>query len=203
MSQITAQTVFDDILVRFIVNSPTKELSCIERLGFLIEQAYWFYEDFYFDRHPKELPKYTSLKNFALALYSHCPDIFPVASGVKGAFEAEFNKFLKYKSSVPVVGAVLMNEKMNEIVLVQGFHAKKDSWTFPKGKINQNESFESCAIREVFEETSFDIKNLIKSDFFIEIASENQIIRLYIVCGVPSNAKFFPRTRKEIRVCSI
>jgi hypothetical protein len=50
---------------RFVVNVPTEELSSFERICFQIEQAYWFYEDFYREKEPS-LPHYT-LREFAAA----------------------------------------------------------------------------------------------------------------------------------------
>lgn len=193
------EQLFDDLLVRFIINSPAEELSCMERLGFLVEQAFWYYDDFYYDQNPGRLPKYGTLKAFAFAFYKHCPQIFPF-SPTDSNFEQEFGKFLKYKSSIPVIGAVMLDETGKEIVLVQGYHARGNTWTFPKGKINQHERYEDCAKREVFEETSFEVNDLLKPSNFIELVNENQLIRLYIIENVPKSVKFFPRTRKEIKV---
>lgn len=110
--------ILDDLLVRFIINSPINELACMERLGFLIELAYWFYEDIYFESDPQKhiLPKIPNLKAFALILYEHCPEIFPYTKAnystgsPRSNFEEQFSKFLKYKSSIPVVGAILIDQ---------------------------------------------------------------------------------------------
>ena len=40
-----------------------------------------------------------------------------------------------------------------EVVLVHRPH--REDWTFPKGKLDENETFEACALREVFEETGY------------------------------------------------
>jgi 8-oxo-dGTP pyrophosphatase MutT (NUDIX family) len=190
------EQLFDDLLVRFIINSQIEEIASIERLGFLIEQAYWFYDDFYYDQNPNDLPKFSNLKAFAVALHAHCPQIFPFPP-TGYTFEQEFGKFLKYKSSIPVIGAVMLDSSRENVLLVQGYNSKV--WTFPKGKINQNESYPDCAAREVFEETSFDISPLVKKNNYIELLNENQLIRLYVVENVPKEHKFWPRTRKEIR----
>ena len=195
----TVTQLFDDLIVRFIINSPIEELSSIERLGFLVEQAFWYYDDFYYDQNQQKLPRYSSLKAFAIALYQHCPEIFPFPKA-SSSFEQEFSKFLKYKSSIPVVGAVLLDEAKEQVLLVQGYHAKSNVWTFPKGKINQHEKYEDCARREVYEETSFEVGDLLVPEHYIELVNENQLVRLYIIQNVPVNSKFFPRTRKEIKV---
>lgn len=54
----------------------------------------------------------------------------------------------EYKRSVPTYGAILLNEDMTHVLLVQSYWTKT-SWGFPKGKVNQDEYPLNCAIREV------------------------------------------------------
>ena len=96
----------------------------------------------------------------------------------------------------------MLNEEMDEVVLVKGWK-KGANWSFPRGKINKDEKDLDCAIREVYEETGFDMADagLIKDEKdvkFIEITMREQHMRLYVFRGVPRNAYFEPRTRKEI-----
>jgi mRNA-decapping enzyme subunit 2 len=58
-------------------------------------------------------------------------------------------KWREYKLAVPTCGAILLDETLNNVLLVQGFGGK--SWGFPKGKINENEAFVNCATREVIQ----------------------------------------------------
>lgn len=50
--------------------------------------------------------------------------------------------------SVPTYGAVLLSADMKKVLLVQSYWAK-NSWSFPKGKVNENEEPIECAVREV------------------------------------------------------
>jgi len=91
---------------------------------------------------------------------------------------------------------------MKHCLLVQSFFAK-NSWSFPKGKVNENEDPVKCAIREVYEETGFDCGHLINPNDFVEGQTSNyQYTRLYIVKNVSIETKFCPRTRNEIKDCS-
>jgi len=72
-------------------------------------------------------------------------------------------------------------------------------WGFPKGKVNEGEHPVRCAVREVLEETGFDISASISAEEFLETTVNDQLTRLYIIPGVPSNSQFIPRTRNEIR----
>ena len=96
----------------------------------------------------------------------------------------------------------MLNETMDEVVLVKGWK-KNANWSFPRGKINKDEKDLDCAIREVYEETGFDIHaaELVRSEDdvkYIEVTMREQHMRLYVFRGVPMNTNFEPRTRKEI-----
>ncbi len=84
--------------------------------------------------------------------------------------------------------------------MVKGW-SKSASWGFPKGKIGKDEDPVDCAIREVFEETGFDIGSRLDPINFIEATtsgSAGQATRLFIIPGVPESTSFITQTRKEI-----
>ena len=109
---------------------------------------------------------------------------------------------MAYKSRVPVRGAILLNEAMDEVVLVKGWK-KSANWSFPRGKINKDEHDLDCAVREVYEETGYDVRaaGLVKEEKdmkYIEVTMREQHMRLYVFRGVSRDAHFEPKTRKEI-----
>ncbi|PGH36900.1 mRNA-decapping enzyme subunit 2 [[Emmonsia] crescens] len=187
----------DDLCVRFIINLPREELESVERICFQVEEAQWFYEDFIRPLDPN-LPS-LSLRAFALRIFQHCP---LMSQWSHYHHSTAFSEFLAYKTRVPVRGAILLNEDMDEVVLVKGWK-KNANWSFPRGKINKDEKDLDCAIREVYEETGFDIRaaGLVKDEKkmkYIEIPMREQNMRLYVLRGVPMDTNFEPRTRKEI-----
>ena len=169
----------------------------MERICFQVEEAQWFYEDFIRPLDPG-LPS-LNLRDFCLLIFQHCP-IFSAYSAYHHA--QAFQEFLAYKTRVPVRGAIMLNENMDEVVLVKGWK-KGANWSFPRGKINKDEPDLDCAIREVYEETGYDIKaaGLVedeKASKYIEMNLREQHMRLYVFRGVPMDTYFEPRTRKEI-----
>uniref|UniRef100_T1IWP2 mRNA-decapping enzyme 2 n=1 Tax=Strigamia maritima TaxID=126957 RepID=T1IWP2_STRMM len=112
--------------------------------------------------------------------------------------ESVLDEWKTYKMTVPTYGAILMDSSLEKVVLVQGYWAKS-SWGFPKGKVNAEEEAHICAIREVLEETGFDMSKLINKDEYLEHSMNDQVIRLYIITGVPNDTKFQPKTRNEIK----
>lgn len=94
----------------------------------------------------------------------------------------------------------MLNQDMDQVVLVKGWK-KSATWSFPRGKINKDEPDLDCAIREVYEETGYNLKEAIHTaddEDFVETTIRAQHIKLYIFPGVPMNTHFEPRTRKEI-----
>ncbi|XP_025077810.1 m7GpppN-mRNA hydrolase-like isoform X2 [Pomacea canaliculata] len=184
--------VLDDLCSRFIINLPDEEQQDFIRIFFAIEQAHWFYLDFYCSERP-EL-KNCGIKEFSLQILRHIPAL--------KIYAAEHEKYLEewraYKMAVPTYGAILLTPDFKHCLLAQGFFTKS-SWGFPKGKVNEAESPVECAIREVFEETGLDVKSLIKADQYVETRMNDQLIRLFIIPGVAHDTRFQPQTRKEIR----
>lgn len=102
-----------------------------------------------------------------------------------------------------------------QCLLVRGWTAKS-SWVFPRGKINENESEVSCAIREVRggyepvivfadapqleEETGFDCSRMIDPRAKYQTEVRGQSVTMFFVTGVDEHTAFEPRTRNEIGV---
>jgi mRNA-decapping enzyme subunit 2 len=188
----------DDLCVRFIVNLPNEELQSVERICFQIEEAQWFYEDFIRPLDPNSLPS-MHLRKFSQLMFQHCP-LFSAYS--EQLHQQAYEQFLAYKTRVPVRGAIMLNHDMTHAVLVKGWK-KGAKWSFPRGKINKEESDLDCAVREVWEETGYDLREAdlvlpneqMKS---ITVTMREQSMMLYVFRGVPMDTYFEPRTRKEI-----
>uniref|UniRef100_A0AAG5DNB7 m7GpppN-mRNA hydrolase n=1 Tax=Anopheles atroparvus TaxID=41427 RepID=A0AAG5DNB7_ANOAO len=184
--------ILDDLASRFIINVPFEERKNLIRICFQVELAHWFYLDFYCSEHKQKC----GIKQFAQQIFKHVPFLQPFAAAVDGVLE----NWKQYKVTVPTYGAILLSEDLKHVLLVQSFWAKS-SWGFPKGKINENEEPVNCAIREVYEETGYDIRNLIVPTEYIELVINYQFTRLYLVSGVPLTTVFVPKTRNEIKCC--
>ncbi|XP_075163981.1 decapping mRNA 2 isoform X2 [Haematobia irritans] len=188
--------ILDDLASRFIINVPDMELSNLIRICFQIELAHWFYLDFFCASEDDNKLQTCGIKTFAMQLFQHIPFLHQHLSSIDQILEDWKN----YKLSVPTFGAILISEDLNYCLLVQSYFAKS-SWGFPKGKVNENEDPVHCATREVFEETGYDITELIAPNDYIDAVINYQYTRLYIVRGVSLETKFSPRTRNEIKCC--
>jgi mRNA-decapping enzyme subunit 2 len=216
---VNAKAALTTAASRFLLFLPEEEMSSIEvgepssfpaytiyadiarlsqRICFQIEEAHWFYEDFIREINPS-VPN-LHLRQFIHQLLNHVPRSL-ISHIPLWKTETAFTEFMSYKTRVPVRGCIMLNEKMNKCILVKGWKSGA-SWSFPRGKIDQNEDDRDCAIRETLEETGFDLTGMVGVNDKIDINIRGQDMKLYIAPGVPEDFEFAPRTRKEISVRS-
>ncbi|KAI3470465.1 hypothetical protein Pfo_027128 [Paulownia fortunei] len=184
------QELLDDLCSRFVLNVPKEDQQSFERILFLVEYAHWFYEDNSVEKNPSL--KSLTLKEFTSLLFNNCDVLKPYVAHIDDIFK----DFTSYKVRVPVTGAIILDETYERCLLVKGW--KGTSWSFPRGKKSKDEEDHKCAIREVLEETGFDVSNLLNEDDYIEMIFGQQRVRLYIVAGVKDDTSFAPLTKKEI-----
>ncbi|XP_027159843.1 mRNA-decapping enzyme subunit 2 [Coffea eugenioides] len=184
------QELLDDLCSRFVLNVPKEDQQSFERILFLVEYAHWFYEDNAMEKNPS-LKSFT-LKEFTSLMFNSCDVLKPYVAHIDDIFK----DFTSYKVRVPVTGAIILDESFERCLLVKGW--KGTSWSFPRGKKNKDEEDHTCAIREVLEETGFDVSELLNKDDYIEMIFGQQRVRLYIVAGVKDDTVFAPLTKKEI-----
>ncbi|XP_050498440.1 m7GpppN-mRNA hydrolase [Diabrotica virgifera virgifera] len=187
--------ILNDLLTRFIICVPESAKQNLIRICFQIELAHWFYLDFYVGNDSRL--KACSIYEFAAHVFQHIPHLKPESHKLNEIME----KWKEYKQSVPTYGAIMLSENLSHVLLVQSYWAKS-SWSFPKGKVNEEEDPAHCAVREVLEETGFDISKYIDPDDYIQSTINDQLVRLYIVKNIPMATKFSPKTRCEIKACS-
>jgi hypothetical protein len=62
--------------------------------------------------------------------------------------EEAYQNYIKDKIIVEAAGGLVFNEK-NELLMI----FRRGYWDLPKGKVDEGETLEQCAVREVMEET--------------------------------------------------
>ncbi|XP_058101758.1 mRNA-decapping enzyme subunit 2-like isoform X2 [Magnolia sinica] len=139
------------------------------------------------------LLKALSLREFTSLMFNSCAALRPYIAHIDDIYK----DFTSYKVRVPVTGAIILDESYERCLLVKGWKAGA-SWSFPRGKKNKDEEDHTCAIREVLEETGYDVSKLLKMDEYIEVTIGQQRVRLYIIAGVKEDTVFAPLTKKEI-----
>jgi 8-oxo-dGTP diphosphatase len=102
----------------------------------------------------------------------------------------------------PLIGVAVIVAKDARVLLGKRKNAHgADTWAFPGGHLELNESITDCAAREVFEETGLSIKNLRCGPYTNDIfAAENRhYVTLFVLADHESGAPVV----KEPHKCEI
>lgn len=189
--ELSLDEVLGHVVSRFILHLPEEELESFERLFVQIEQAHWFYIDFYADKY-SYLPK-LKIRAFGERMFRSVPFLKPHLK----QYDKLFERFRSYMNGVTVCGVILLDQTLSKALLVKGW-GKGSTWTFPRGKINRDESHVDCAVREALEEIGFNAAGLVKEENMISMTKDGKTTRLYIVPAIDENTHFETLTRKEI-----
>ncbi|KAI6174041.1 Nudix hydrolase domain-containing protein [Aphelenchoides besseyi] len=166
------------------------------RVCFQLEQAHWYYVDYYCEgNHCEEPCPNLGFRDFVKKVVGHSHSLLKYKNNVDDIVD----QFRQYKSLIPTYGAVMFDPSLTQILLVQGYFASRNSWGFPKGKVNEDEDPKACAIREVLEETGYDISQKLADDVIFRYAMNDTMVHLYVAVDVDRNFNFHPHLRKEIR----
>ncbi|KAG0570478.1 hypothetical protein M758_6G159200 [Ceratodon purpureus] len=190
-TQLPSQELLDDLCSRFVLNVPEEELQAFERILFSVEQAHWFYEDNAMEQNMAL--KSLTLREFTSLMFQSCTALRPYIMHIDDIYK----DFTTYKTRVPVMGAIILDETLERCLLVKGWKAGA-SWSFPRGKKNKGEEDHCCASREVMEETGYDVHPKLKLEDHLEVVMGQQRMRLYIIPGVKDDTSFAPQTKKEV-----
>ena len=104
------------------------------------------------------------------------------------------------KHSSTRCGAIIFNQDLTKMLIVENNYLFKEKniskWGMPKGIINYKETFNECAMREIWEETGLNV-NIHKKQLFLRI--NNTYYFPIIINEHDPNYKFNIRDKEEIR----
>jgi len=189
--------IFDELFTRFL--SDPEERKDYNRLMFCIEQAHWHYIDYVCANQNQHLR--LTFRKFVIRIVQNYKKIlFKEFPKPHMTCDQIIDHFLEYKKKVPTYGCILIDKSLNYCLMVRGANARI-SWGFPKGKRNQDELPEQCAVRETLEEIGFDCSSYVSVNTdHLDSRYGESTTRLYLVENVDmKTAEFFPATRNEIR----
>ncbi|KAM0672233.1 mRNA decapping enzyme 2 [Ordospora colligata] len=170
--------ILNSVASRFLMCLQSDEINSAERLFFILEEAHWFIIDVY---------NITSISfvEFSKQLLAHV--------GIETNVDESLKAFIKYRQSVKVFGAILLDPSMTHVLVVKE-KKKLKNYSFPKGKKCMNENGIDCATREVYEEIGYDAGSKICNlPIFIF-----EKITFYFVFNVKTSYPFKTQTKKEI-----
>ncbi|RXK34654.1 hypothetical protein M231_08089 [Tremella mesenterica] len=191
---MTFDEILEELNARFLINLPQEEMTPV-RAYWQAEQAHWFYEDYLRPLNP-QLPS-LSQKYFTELILASSP--LAAELNDRGGYNHDevWAEYCSYKKMVPVCGGILINKAGDKCVMVRGYKTNA-GWSFPRGKINSGEAEEACAIREVEEETGFNLSGRIVSADKVTTQVNAQSVTMFIVKDIDESTVFEAQTRMEI-----
>ena len=112
-------------------------------------------------------------------------------------FEEYKKNYQKYKEQINVCGGILVSEDKKSVLLIQENCYK---WGLPKGKIENTESDEQCAEREIFEETGYRTGDLTGfPQVVVKFPGKSKKGTFFVVEGVNRSTSFNPTVKGEIK----
>lgn len=87
--------------------------------------------------------------------------------------EEAFKDYIKDKIIIEAAGGLVFNEK-NELLMI----FRRGYWDLPKGKVDEGETLEQCAVREVQEETGL---HLIQLGAFLTTTYHTYVLKGQII----------------------
>ena len=173
---LTQEQAIDELLVRFFINNP--DIDSLEGLLDSVNRACYWYMDVMQENVKISQVGDTLLKRLEI----------PVT-----------REYLRTHAIQVIVGACVLNEAGDKVLIVYEIRGSKRVPGLPKGKLSKGESMEQGAVREVFEETNIDITNEIASCERIEKVEPNgRATCCFIVRGVRESVDFKTHLRGEV-----
>ena len=159
----------------------------IVSLGNLIRNSFFFFKDIKSSNLGIDIK---NLYTFMRIRYSNLQD-----DDIKDFL----HKYTNYINKMPISGVVLLNTHHTKILLVKNYAS--NTWSYPKGKIEFNETPHESAIRECYEETGINIHPYINKTQYIRSQINGKTLNLYFI-EVPEDIYFSPKNKFEIVDCN-
>lgn len=171
-------------------------LSTLNDTLVMLEEAWWYYIDVFRLIFP-ELPtlEFNEFIKQATCCVPYLQSAYLQLS-TSLSLDHILNDFNLYKAKIPCYGAIIMDEKLEYVLLVRGFRTNR--WGLPKGKMKLQEEPRKCAVREVEEEIGVNIDEYLTGQY-VEVKVGKKHIQYYFAPNVPITMVFHPNTRMEIQ----
>eukprot|EP00357_Protocruzia_adherens_P036767 CAMPEP_0114992130 /NCGR_PEP_ID=MMETSP0216-20121206/11766_1 /TAXON_ID=223996 /ORGANISM="Protocruzia adherens, Strain Boccale" /LENGTH=428 /DNA_ID=CAMNT_0002355553 /DNA_START=57 /DNA_END=1343 /DNA_ORIENTATION=- len=186
----------EDLVLRFLIPTPEEERTP-NRIFFHIQEAHWHFKDFDCDESSEVNNLTKDFKEFSREIFKRVDFLRKNIDH----FNAYYDQYRQYKSRIEVYGSILIREDNKYVLLVESAESH-GNLSFPKGKLDENETPERCAIRETMEETNYDISKLLNPLKYVDLTQGTKTNRMYIVENIPKETQFTTQTRCEINSIS-
>ena len=162
-----------------------------------LQEAYWWYKDIWVaeKKHPADIISFaTFIDNIKIFINIKKPRLVQFFENIN----AKIPEWIEHSKTTPVYGAICLSSDLKYCLMIN--EIKGTYWGFPKGKIEEEETFIDGACREVAEEIGLNIIPYVNSSTYIIKVNFNNIeYTYYIVHNIPWNVRLKPLKNNEIK----
>ena len=146
-----------DLYARFFANTAPNQIRNINDLGILLEEAMYFFLSAFKNNSKLALtPKL--YKRLISNFFSFIPELKHFNT------QEITTQHFSLRDHAKPCGCICYNPEMTHVLVVH-HNLKKNLFSFPKGKMEENESYAAAAVRETLEETGVDVSPYINENF--------------------------------------
>ena len=155
----------EDMFVRFFLNMPPDAISNLSNFSTQLENAFYYFLNVHMGDHDTDLKPKIYL-NLTKSFFNQIPQLRKILSDNPGIDIIQKLCILHayLRDHATSCGCVCYNRELTHVLIVH--HASlKSIFSFPKGKMNEGESYMQTAARETLEETGIDVSPYITDKY--------------------------------------
>ncbi|OHS98103.1 hydrolase, NUDIX family protein [Tritrichomonas foetus] len=185
----------EDIFVRFFLNTPTNKISDANDFTILLENALYYYLTVY--KHDNNTVLQQKLfEELTGQLFSLIPSFNPYLPHVKALISAHF----KLRDMATPCGCICYNPEMTHVLVVH-HTVNTHFFSFPKGKMEEGESYMTTAARETLEETGVDVSPYINDKYMFTFSRQKRSdVVMFHVKNIPMSKHLQSPSPLEIKL---
>ena len=188
----TQEIMIDELFVRFFTDV-TLYNTDMAKCFWQLEKMYWYYLDV---TKVKEKPTEDGMKMFINNNYvrDYLLCILPEDIDI----DAEFEKFIENRKTIPRCKVVLLDSEMENMLLTKGVY--DDYFIFPGGKLDESDTnLMETAIRETYKEIGFDISDKINCNLYFDLTENGIQNRYFVISNIDKNTNFCSNVLNKVQ----
>lgn len=188
MNIITTE-IIEELFVRFFTDVAIYNCDMC-KCFWQLEKMYWYYLDI---TKSSIKPSKNNMKLFLDQIKDYLLCILP--SGID--VDAEYEKWIKSRKTIPRCKVILLDSKMENVVLTKGVF--NDYLMFPGGKVEDtDEALVDAAIRETYEEIGVNVSKQIDPNSYFDFHEYGVKNRYFVIKNINQNINMHPNVSSEI-----
>lgn len=155
----------EDMFVRFFLNMPPDAISNLSNFSIQLENAFYYFLNVHKGDHKTDLKPNIFLK-LTESFFNQVPQLKRIKENNPSVdiVQKLSNLHTRLRDQAVSCGCICYNHELTHVLIVC-HSSMRIMYSFPKGKMNEGESFMETAARETLEETGVDVSPYITDKY--------------------------------------